>query len=137
MLHFRYFAGFWICFDFRIYQSSEYARFLNMSGLHQVLNKIFREYALDSEYGTVLNMPGSHRFVNKIFHHKYLTGFWICFDSENTSVTQDSVEISLSYMFDRFLSIPWALNLPGLEYPRVVNMPRLQMVLRKLDFKDF
>ena len=80
MLHFRYFAGFWICFDFRIYQSSEYARFLNMSGLHQVLNKIFREYALDSEYGTVLNMPGSHRFVNKIFHHKYLTGFWICFD---------------------------------------------------------
>ena len=32
-------------------------------------------------------------------------------------------------MFDRFLSIPWALNLPGLEYTRVVNMPRLHMVL--------
>ena len=32
-------------------------------------------------------------------------------------------------MFDRLLSIPWALNLPGLEYTRVVNMPRLHMVL--------
>ena len=39
-------------------------------------------------------------------------------------------------MLGRFLSIPWALNLPGLEYTRVVNMPRLHMVLRKLYFKD-
>ena len=39
-------------------------------------------------------------------------------------------------MFDRFLSIPEALNLPGLEYTRAVNMPRLQMVLCKLYFKD-
>ena len=39
-------------------------------------------------------------------------------------------------MFDRFLSIPCALNLPGLEYKRVVNMPRLHIVLRKLCFKD-
>ena len=28
-----------------------------------------------------------------------------------------------------------AFNLPGLEYTRVVNMPRLHMVLRKLYFK--
>ena len=27
-------------------------------------------------------------------------------------------------MFDRFLSIPWALNMLGLEYTRVLNMPR-------------
>ena len=27
-------------------------------------------------------------------------------------------------MFDRFLSIPWALNMLELEYTRVVNMPR-------------
>ena len=27
-------------------------------------------------------------------------------------------------MFDRFLSIPWALNMLGLEYTRVVNMSR-------------
>ena len=32
-------------------------------------------------------------------------------------------------MFDRFLIIHWDLNLPGLEYTRVVNMPRLHMVL--------
>ena len=36
--------------------------------------------------------------------------------SENTSVTQGSVENSPSYMFDRFLSIPWALDLIILEY---------------------
>ena len=39
-------------------------------------------------------------------------------------------------MFDRFLIIHWAFNLPGLEYARVVNMPRLHTVLRKLYFKD-
>ena len=51
------------------------------------------------------------------------------------SVTQGSVVNSPSYMFDRFLSIPWALNLPGLEYTRVVNIPRLHMVLHKLYLK--
>ena len=55
--------------------------------------------------------------------------------SKNISVTLGSVENSPSRMFDRFLSIPWALNLPGLESSRVMNMPRLYMVLRKLYFK--
>ena len=27
-------------------------------------------------------------------------------------------------MFGRFLSIPWAVNMLGLDYTRVVNMPR-------------
>ena len=45
------------------------------------------------------------------------------------SVTQGSVVNSPSCMFDKFLSIPWALNLPGLEYTRVVNIPRLHRVL--------
>ena len=45
------------------------------------------------------------------------------------SVAQGSVENSPSYMFDRFLSIPWALNMLGCEYIRVVNMARLHMVL--------
>ena len=36
-------------------------------------------------------------------------------------------------MFDRGLIIHWAFNLPGLEYTRVVNMPRLHM--GKLYFK--
>ena len=34
---------------------------------------------------------------------------------------QSSEESSPSYMFDRSLSIPWALNMLGLEYARVVN----------------
>ena len=56
--------------------------------------------------------------------------------SENNSVTQGSVENNPSYMSGRFLSILWALNLPGLEYTRVANMPSLHMVLEKLYFKD-
>ena len=48
----------------------------------------------------------------------------------------DSVENSPSYMFDRLLSIPWAVSLPVLGYTRVVNMSRLHIVLRKLYFKD-
>ena len=39
-------------------------------------------------------------------------------------LTQGSAENSPSYMFDRFLSIPWALNMLGLKYTKVVNMPR-------------
>ena len=75
MLHLRYLARFWICFGFRIYKSSEYTRFLNMSGLQKFWIKY---YVLDSEYATVLNMLRSHKVVNKFFHHKHLTGFWIC-----------------------------------------------------------
>ena len=52
--------------------------------------------------------------------------------SEYTSVTQGSEEKHPSYMFDRFLSIPLALSILELEYARVVNIPRLHMVLCKL-----
>ena len=45
--------------------------------------------------------------------------------SEYTSVTQGSAENSPSYTFDRFLSIPWALELLGLEYTKVLNISRL------------
>ena len=55
---------------------------------------------------------------------------------EYTSATQGSVENSQSYIFDRFLSFPWALNMLGLKYTRAVIMPRLNMVLCKLYFKD-
>ena len=58
------------------------------------------------------------------------------FRSENNSVTQGSVENNPSYMSGSFLSILWPLNLPGLEYTRVANMPSLHMVLEKLYFKD-
>ena len=94
----------------------------------------YSEYALDSEYTTVVILLGSQKVVNKIFHHKYLRGSEYASNSENIGVTQDSVENSPSYMFDRFLSIPWTLNLPGLEYTRVVNMPRLHMFPCKMYF---
>ena len=119
-------------------KSSEYTRFLNILGLHKVLNKLFRDRCL------------------AIFW--ICLGFWICWghtrlwikfsiiniwqgseyasSSENISITHGSVENSPSYMFDRFLSISWALSLPGLAYTRVVNKPRLHMFLRKLYFKD-
>ena len=118
--------GFWIC--------QGYTRFWIKYFVIDVWQ--YPKYALDSEYATVLNMLRSHKVLNKIFHHKYLAGFWNASRSENNSVTQGSVENSPPYMFDRFLSIPWALNLPGFEYTRVANMPRLHMVLRKLCFKD-
>ena len=41
--------------------------------------------------------------------------------SEYTSVTEGSVGNSTSYMFDRFLSFPWALNMLWLKYTRVAN----------------
>ena len=96
----------------------------------------YSEYALDSEYATFLNMLGSDKVVNKIFHYKYLTRFWICLEFWKYQVTQVSVENSPPYMFERFLSSSWALSLPGLECTRVLNMPRLHMVLRKLYVKD-
>ena len=55
--------------------------------------------------------------------------------SEYTSVTQGSVENNPSYIFHRFPSIPWALNMLELQYTRVVNTPRSLMVLCKLYFK--
>ena len=58
--------------------------------------------------------------------------------SEYASVTQGSVENGPlpSYMFDRVLSITRVLKMLELEYTRVVNMPRLHMVMCKLYFKD-
>ena len=137
MLHLRYSAGFWISFDFRIHQSSEYARFLNMSGLHKVLNKIllidvwqYSEYALGSEYVTVLNMLGSHKVGNNIFHHKYLTGFWICFELWKYQCYTEFCRKARHTCLTGFC----VLNIQGLEYTRVVNMPKVHMVLHKLYF---
>ena len=45
-----------------------------------------------------------------------------------------SVENGTSYMFDRVLSIPRILRMLGLEYTRIVNMPRLHRVLHELYF---
>ena len=55
--------------------------------------------------------------------------------SKYTSVTQGSVENNPSYIFVRFLSILWALNMLGLKYTRFANKPRLYMILCKVYFK--
>ena len=87
MLDLRYSAGFWIYFDLRIYQSFEYTRFLNMSGLNKVLNKIFRDICLTVFWICLefwichgSNMLGLHKVVNKTFHQRYLIGFWMCLE---------------------------------------------------------
>ena len=143
MLHLRYSAGFWICFDFRIYQSSEYTGFLKMAGYTRFWIKCFvidvwqySEYVLDSEYSTVLNMLGSNKVVNKIFHHKYFTGFWICFEFWKhqfyTEFCRKQPVIHVWQVSD--------YSLGSQSYRAwihiVVNMPRLHMVLHRLYFKD-
>ena len=62
MLYLRYSTGFWICFDFRRFQSCEYIRVLKYASVTQrfewqILWQ-YSEYALDSEYGRVLEMLG-------------------------------------------------------------------------------
>ena len=133
MLHLRYLARFWICFGFRIYKSSEYTRFLNMSGLQKFWIKY---YVLDSEYATVLNMLRSHKVVNKFFHHKHLTGFWICLQFWKyqcyTGFCRKQPVIHVwkvsEYSLGPQTYRAWIYI--------VVNMPRLYMVLHKLCFKD-
>ena len=133
MLHLRYLAGSWICFDFRIYQSCEYTTVLNMSGLHKFLKKIFPdryltvyyEYALDSKYARVLNMLGLHIVLNKIFHNRYLTGLWICLEfwickcyigfGRKPPITHvwQSFEYSPSFQYARAIQ--------GCEYTKVIQ----------------
>ena len=134
MLQLRYLAGFWICFDFRIFQSSEYTRFLNMSGLHKVLNKIFCDRCL------------------AVFWICFW--FWICHGSKYAGATfsiidiwQDSEYASSSENTQFCRKQPvihvWQVSEYSLDSQSyrawiymVVNMPRLHMVLHKLYFKD-
>ena len=80
----------------------------------------YSEYALDSEYATVLNRLESNKVVNKMFINTW-QGSEYASSSENTSVTQGSVENSPSYMFDRFLIIHWAWICKGREYAKVTH----------------
>ena len=143
MSNLRHTAEFWICFDFRIYQSSEYTSVLNMSGFTRFWIKYFvidvwqySEYALDSECATVLNMLESHIVVNKIFHRKYLTGFWICLEFWKyqcyTVFCKKQPVIHVWQVFEYSLG---SQSYRAWIY-MVVNMSRLHIVLRKLHFKD-
>ena len=61
--------------------------------------------------------------MNKIFIIDISEGLKYVLSSEYNSIIQGSVENSPSYVFDRFLSFPWALNVLEFKYTRVVNMP--------------
>ena len=108
---------------------SEYARVLNLIGfwISQGYTRFwikyfvidvwqYSEYALGSEYATVLNILGSRKVWRKFSLVNIWQGSEYASSSENTSVAQDFVENNPSYMTDRFLSIPWVLNLIKLEY---------------------
>ena len=81
-------------------------------------------------------MLGSHKVVNKIFHYKYLTGFWICLEFWRYLCYTGFCRKQPIMHIWQVSEYSWALNLPRLESSRVVNLPRFQMVLGKLYFKD-
>ena len=137
MLDLRYSAGFLTCFDFRIHQSSEYTQGYTRFWIKYFMIDVRQnsEYALDSEYATVLNILGLRSLWIKFSIICISQSFEYASSSEYTSVTQGSVLNSLPYIFARFLSILCALNMPGLEYTRVVNMLRfcVNCILKILD----
>ena len=96
----------------------------------------YSEYPLDSEYARALNMLGLHRILNKIFHHRYLTELWICLKFWICQCYTGLCRKQPIINFKRVLGIPRVLNMLRLEYARVANMPRLHRVLCKLYFKD-
>ena len=125
------------------YTISEYTRVLIMSGLHKVLNKIFRDRCLavfwiclgfwichGSKYARVAKV------VNKTFDHRYWAGFWICLEfwiyQCYTGFNWKQPVIHVWQVSDS----PWALSMLGLKWTSIANMPNLHMVLCKVYFKD-
>ena len=93
MLHLRYSAALWISWDFRIYQSYEYTRVLNMSGLRKVLNKIFHDRCLAVLWICIVFwMCQGFKYARITVHHTCLTEFWVFLGS----------------------SVCWGLNIQGL-----------------------
>ena len=92
---------------------------------------------LDSKYARVLNMLGLYAwFWIKFSVFDIWQGSVYALSSEYVSVTQCLCNKWNILYVDRGLSIPRILTMLGLEYTRVVNMPRLRRVLRELYLKD-
>ena len=92
---------------------------------------------LDSKYARVLNMLGLYAwFWRKFSVFDIWQGSVHALSSECVSVTQGFCNKWNILYVDRVLSIPWILTMLGLEYTRVVNMPRLRRVLRELYLID-
>ena len=77
-------------------------------------------------------MPGLNLVLNKIFHHRYLTVFWICLEFW---ICQCYPSLRRSTMFDSVLSIFPVLNMLGLKYTNLVDMPKLPICLCRLYYK--
>ena len=82
ILHWIYFAEFWIYRGFKICQGSEYIRVLSLScfikkTLHHIDVWESSEYSSGSACTRVLNLPGLHKVLKKTLHHRCLTGFQI------------------------------------------------------------
>ena len=133
MFHLRYWAGFWIWFDFQIYQSCEYTR---------VLNKIFYDKCL-TVFWICLGFwirQGSrdlrlHMVLNKIHHHRSWALFRICLEFWPWRCYTGFYR-KQPFMFARVLSILRVLSMLGLEDTKAVNIPMSHMILCKLYFKD-
>ena len=115
MLHLRYSAGFWICFWFQnipelgIYCGSKYIR----------VTQCF-EYKISWEmFDSVMNMPWILNMAGGL----------------NMLGLRSIIHVWQSFEYSSG-SIPRVLDMLGFEYTRVVNMPKLHMVLCKLYFKD-
>ena len=94
-------------------------------------------HPLDSKYARVLNMLGLYAwFWIKFSVFDVWQGSVYALSSEYVSVTQGFYNKWNILYVDRVLSIPWIFAMLGLEYTRVVNMPRLRRVLRELYLKD-
>ena len=94
-------------------------------------------HPLDSKYARVLNMLGLYAwFWIKFTVFDVWQGSVYALSSEYVSVTQGFYNKWNILYVDRVLSIPWIFTMLGLEYTRVVNMPRLRRVLRELYLKD-
>ena len=146
-------AGFWIYHDLKIYQGSEYIRFLNMSGfirttLHHIDAWQGTDYSSGSAYTRVLNVPGLHKVLKKMLHHSCLTGFqtfprfWTCHCFKYTWFTQSSEQNVPLKIFDRVLNMTLVLKWQSyrkfsvkcileihviLIMSEVLNIPRLCM----------
>ena len=125
MFHLRYWAGFWIWFDFQIYQSCEYTR---------VLNKIFYDKCL-TVFWICLGFwirQGSkdlrlYMVLNKILHQRSLALFWIllefwpwrCYTGFCRNQFIIHVWQSSAYSWDSHYARAWRYK--GFEYANVTH----------------
>ena len=92
MLDHRCLTRFWIFFRFWIYQDSKYAK-VTQDSWKILLTDAWQDskYSSGSKYGRVLNMSELHEVLNKTHHYRYLIVFFVSgFSFIDTDDWQDS-----------------------------------------------